>query len=150
MSISRIVVGVDGSPASVDALRWAARQAALTGSTLEAIVSWHYPVQYGAEFYSETIDWSAVAQNALDTALAEARRDDSFACRRTVTEGHPAQVLVDASADAELLVVGSRGHGGFAGLLLGSVSEYVIAHAVCPVLVIRHPRPTSVPAAREP
>jgi nucleotide-binding universal stress UspA family protein len=140
---SRIVVGVDGSPASGDALRWAARQAELTGSVVEAVIGWQYPVQYGNEFYIPPPDWQALAQTTLDKAVAEAGAGQDLPCTRTVTEGHPAQVLVSASTDAELLVVGSRGHGGFAGLLLGSVSEYVIAHASCPVLVIRHPQLTA-------
>ena len=140
---SRIVVGVDGSAASVDALRWAARQAELTGGTLEAVIGWTYPLIYGNEFVSESVDWSAYALTALDTALTEALGTDGPSCTRAVTAGHPAPVLVAASAGADLLVVGSRGHGGFAGMLLGSVSEYVIAHADCPVLVIRHARSTS-------
>ena len=143
MTSPHIVVGVDGSAASVDALRWAARQAELTGSRLEAVIGWTYPVIYGNEFVSETADWAALARTALDTALAEVGRFDGLSCTRTVTEGHPAAVLVAASADADLLVVGSRGHGGFAGMLLGSVSEQVIAHADCPVVVVRHPRSTS-------
>ena len=136
----RIVVGVDGSPASVDALRWAARQAELTGSALEAITTWEYPAQYGSEvlLYAQDVNWADLAQTTLATAITEAGSSALTSCIQTVTEGQPAHVLVSASAEADLLVVGSRGHGGFAGLLLGSVSEYVIAHATCPVVVIRH------------
>ncbi|GAA3719102.1 universal stress protein [Microlunatus aurantiacus] len=141
---SRIVVGVDGSPASVSALRWAARQAALTDSSLEATISWEYPMQYGNELLYEGIDWVDLARSTLATALAEA--DPGMEINSVVTEGHPAQVLIAASADADLLVVGSRGRGGFAGLILGSVSQYVTAHASCPVLVVRapdHPAPAA-------
>lgn len=139
MTSARIVAGVDGSPASLDALRWAANQARLTGSSLEAVISWQSPTQYGNEFYIENTDWRELAQTTIDTAVKAAETTGTFACTRTVTEGHAAQVLVSASLGADLLVMGSRGHGGFAGMLLGSVSEYVIAHAACPVLVIRHP-----------
>ncbi len=134
----RIVVGVDGSPASVEALRWAARQAGLTGAVLEAVTSWQLPTSYGADIFRADVDWAANAQVALDTACREAGDCAPPAAQRTVTQGQPAHVLVDASADADLVVMGTRGHGGFAGLLLGSVSEYVIAHAKCPVLVVRH------------
>ncbi len=133
----RIVVGVDGSPASVDALKWAIRQAALTGAAVEAVLAWQYPMAYGGYPGSGDIDWPANARTALDTALAEAV-DSNAAVSRRVVEGHPAQVLIDAAAGADLLVVGSRGRGGFVGMLLGSVSEHVSAHAPCPVLVVRH------------
>jgi nucleotide-binding universal stress UspA family protein len=133
----RIVVGVDGSPASVEALRWAAKQAALTGGNLEMVTSWQVPTQYGNDFYGDQFDWAELAQRSLDTATKEAGDGTPVAGTQTVVQGSPAHVLVDASAGAELLVVGTRGHGGFAGLLLGSVSEYVIAHARCPVLVVR-------------
>lgn len=133
-----IVVGVDGSPASVDALRWAARQAELTGSRLEAVRSWQYPTQFDEIFYAETSHWSKSAEASLEDALTEAGIGDDVACDRTVIEGHPAAVLVSRSTNADLLVVGSRGHGGFAGLLLGSVSSAAIARAACPVLVVRH------------
>jgi len=145
----RIVVGVDGSPASVAALKWGARQAMLTGSSLDATIGWQYPTHYGNELlYVEDFDWAGVARSTLDAAIAEAGTEDTFACGRTVTEGHPAQVLVRASVDADLLVVGTRGHGGFTGLLLGSVGNYVIAHAACPVLVVRHHKHSST-AGRE-
>ena len=145
---SRIVVGVDGSAASVDALRWAARQADLTGSGLDAVIGWHSPTQYGNEFHHEATNWPDLAQTTLATAMAEAEAGTATVCAQTVTEGHPKDVLVNASEGADLLVVGSRGHGGLAGMLLGSVSEHVIAHAHCPVVVIRH-QPATPPTATQ-
>lgn len=134
----RIVVGVDGSPASVTALRWAARQATVTGSSLDAVISWQQPINYGNQMlYVEDFDWAEVAGSTLDAAITAAETDQTLTCTRRVIQGHPAQVLLDASTGADLLVVGSRGHGGFAGLLLGSVSSHVIAHSACPVLVTR-------------
>jgi nucleotide-binding universal stress UspA family protein len=144
-SAARIVVGVDGSPASVEALRWAVAQAKLTASKVEAIISWLTPAQYGFEFSIASTDWADIARRTLDTAIEQAGDGGTAEVSSCVLEGHPAQVLVRASIGAQLLVVGSRGHGGFAGLLLGSVSEYVIAHATCPVLVIRHPMAAAAP-----
>lgn len=134
----RIVVGVDGSPASIDALRWASRQASLTGADVKAVFAWEYPYAAGGYPIAAQVDWPANAQTVLDIAVAEAFDSKPESVARQIVEGHPAKVLIDASAGAELLVVGSRGHGGFAGMLLGSVSEQVAAHALCPVLVIRH------------
>lgn len=134
----RIVVGVDGSPASLDALRWAAHQAELTGACLEAVTSWSYPTTYGFPVIAN-VDWEQGARTVLDQAVVEALGDAGESVVRRVAEGHPARLLADVSEGADLLVVGSRGHGGFAGLLLGSVSEYVVAHAPCPVVVVRHP-----------
>jgi nucleotide-binding universal stress UspA family protein len=137
-SSKRIVVGVDGSAASIDALRWATRQAELTGSTVQAVTTWQVPNQYGNDYYDDRFDWAEIAQQTVDAAIAEAAGGAPFTGESAVVQGHPARSLVEVSHDAELLVVGSRGHGGFAGLLLGSVSEYVVAHANCPVLVIHH------------
>jgi nucleotide-binding universal stress UspA family protein len=139
----RIVVGVDGSAASRAAFRWAVRQAELTGATVQAITAWQYPVATGG--YA----WAPVAviddtdlQEAADKTLADeisevvgARTDVKLLPQ--AVEGNPAQVLLDASAGADLLVVGSRGHGGFAGALLGSVSQHCVHHADCPVVIIR-------------
>ena len=133
----RIVVGVDGSPCCIDALRWADRQARLTGAAVEAVMSWDYPLSYGMEFGVLDVDWAANAESALRTALREAFGPDTGAITSRVVRGRPAEVLVAAAVGADLLVVGSRGHGAMAGMLLGSVSEYVVAHAPCPVLVIR-------------
>ena len=133
----RIVVGVDGSDASLDAIRWALRQAQLTDSELEAVTSWDFPSQV-AELVADDIDWDGRAKALLDDALTAVDAEGDVTITRTTTQGHPAQVLTDASTDADLLVVGSRGHGGFVGMMLGSVSVHVSAHADCPVVVVRH------------
>lgn len=106
---------------------------------VEAVIAWQYPMAYGGYPIATDVDWPSNAREVLDTALGQAQVSEAAPVTRKVVEGHPAQVLVDAAADADVLVVGSRGHGGFAGMLLGSVSEHVAAHALCPVLVIRHP-----------
>jgi nucleotide-binding universal stress UspA family protein len=134
---ARIVVGVDGSAASVQALRWAVGQAGLTGAKVQAVLTWTPPGQVGFDIYVPVVDWAALGRRILDTALEEAGDGTPPDVEPVLRQGHPAQVLVELSAGAQLLVVGSRGHGGFAGLLLGSVSEHVIAHASCPVLVVR-------------
>lgn len=134
----RIVVGVDGSPASVDALRWAAGQADLIGAAVEAVIGWEYPSTSGMEFGSLDIDWAENARAALADALDVALGEDAGRVTGTVTRGHPAEVLVAAAQGADLLVVGSRGHVALPGRLLGSVSEHVAARASCPVVVVRH------------
>jgi nucleotide-binding universal stress UspA family protein len=135
----RIVVGVDGSPASLDALEWGVRQGALTGAAVEAVTAWHYPMTYGGYPVDAGTDWQANAQAIQDTAVKEALGDEATSLVRRVAQGHPVSVLLDAAVDADLLVVGSRGHGGFVGMLLGSVSEHAVAHARCAVVVIKPP-----------
>jgi nucleotide-binding universal stress UspA family protein len=142
---SRIVVGVDGSPSSLEALTWAAGQAGLSGATLEAVAVWEYPTGHGLA--PTGFEWAPVVdtgevekhtRDALEEWVTRTLPDGVGSVQRTVTQGHPAAVLLDAARDAELLVVGSRGHGGFAGMLLGSVSQHLVAHATCPVVVVRH------------
>lgn len=133
---SRIVVGVDGSSASGAALAWALQQAALTGAPVEMVAVWQFPNTWGLEFAEMDADWAAMAQTTLDS-MESACAEDASHVTKTVAQGHPAELLVEASKTASLIVVGSRGHGGFLGMLLGSTSEYVIAHAHCPVLVVR-------------
>lgn len=137
----RIVVGVDGSPSSTAALAWAARQAALTGSTLEAVTAWEWPTSYGWSAPIPT-DYDAAddARRILDDALKVVRDEyPDLVVRPDVVEGHPAPVLTDASRGADLLVVGSRGHGEFVGMLIGSTSGHCVGHARCPVVVVRGP-----------
>jgi nucleotide-binding universal stress UspA family protein len=138
----RIVVGVDGSDSSADALRWASTQARLTGAELTAVMSWELPTSYAWGPVMDDTDWEADARTALEqTITGTLDADDAAKVQRSVVRGHPARALLDASAGAGLLVVGSRGHGGFAGLLLGSVSQHVITHATCPVLVVHGAAP---------
>ena len=134
----RIVVGIDGSPSSAQALRWAVGLARFTGDEVHAVIGWAPPTSYGWGPVVEDIDWQENARSVLAQSVKGALGGaDADHVRQDVVRGHPAQVLVDAAADADLLVVGSRGHGGFAGMLLGSVSQHVAAHAHCPVAVIR-------------
>ena len=137
MTTAFIVVGVDGSPTSLRALRWAGKQAELTGATVQAITGWEYPHSYGGYPVAADVDWRVNAERILATAVETAFGADNAKVSSTVVEGHPARVLLDAAAGAELLVVGNRGHGGFVEALLGSVTQHVIAHATCPVLVVR-------------
>lgn len=135
-----IVVGVDGSDSSKAALRWAIRQAKLTGATVEAVTAWRYPSAYGWAPVDGggVVDIEGSAKETLTTALAEvAGLDPEVPVRPSVAEGHAAEVLVHAARGADLLVVGSRGHGGFTSALVGSVSLYCVLHARCPVLVLR-------------
>jgi len=144
----RIVVGVDGSDGSKEALRWAVRQAGFTGATVEAVIAWQYPVFFGwAPVGSGDADFDKIAEETVNTCIAEVTGPEVPNWIRTrVVEGYPPQVLVEASAGAELLVVGSRGYGGFVDALLGSVSTFCVHHAHVPVTVIRparhHPEAT--------
>ncbi|MFF9690696.1 universal stress protein [Streptomyces sp. NPDC014623] len=139
--MGRIVVGVDGSDASIKALRWAVRQAGLTGDTVEAVNSWEYPATGWGSLMPgmpEDFDPQAVATVALDEALEEALgADGAAAVEKVVVIGHPAQTLLERSRGANLLVVGARGYSGFKATLLGSVSLHVTQHATCPVTVVR-------------
>jgi nucleotide-binding universal stress UspA family protein len=135
----KIVVGCDGSPSSAGALEWAARQAQLTGSTLEVIMTWQWPPSLGWSLpVPDDFDPEADVRQVLEDAVAPVReRHPAVPIETTVENGHPAPVLVEASKGADVLVVGSRGHGEFAGMLIGSVSEYCTTRAHCPVLVHR-------------
>ena len=135
----RIVVGVDGSDSSKGALRWAIRQAKLTGATVTAVTAWQYPSAYGwAPLGDDAVDFAGEAEKALAAALTEASGAvPEVSVRPRVAQGPAAEVLLRAAEGAELLVVGSRGHGGFASALLGSVSLHCVLHALCPVLIMR-------------
>ena len=143
--MAQIVVGVDGSDESKEALRWAIEEARLRKATVRAVHAWTYPVIFGGAYVPpEVLDGdrlSREAREALDAVVADVAGEDPDAyIEHVVVEGPAAQVLVDAARDADLLVVGSRGHGGFAGLLLGSVSQQCAHHAPCAVVVVRQRR----------
>jgi nucleotide-binding universal stress UspA family protein len=133
----RVVVGVDGSTQSKAALRWAAQIAEGVGARLVAVTAWDWPYTYGIAampiVWNPAEDMARVLSNAVKEALGAGRAAD---VEELTLEGGAARVLLDTSEGAVMLVVGSRGHGGFAGLLLGSVSANVAEHATCPVLVV--------------
>lgn len=135
----RILVGVDGSEGSVRALRWAAAEAAVREAVLEPATVWQSPHHFGAEPVDPVAEQkvAAGAKQRLAMAVAAAVGDGhglDLDC--SVLHGDPARTLCDRSADAALLVVGSRGHGGFAGQMLGSVSTKCAHHSRCPVAVV--------------
>ena len=143
-----IVVGVDHSEGAKAALRFALEEAKLRQTTLRVVHAWRYGY-IGATGFEGAFPVMGgdieELRDAAETALQETLRasipqTDTVEIERRVVEGRAAAVLVDESRDADLLVVGSRGHGGFAGLLLGSVSEQCAHHAACPVVIV-HKRP---------
>lgn len=137
-NVPPIAVGVDGSPCGQEALKWAAQQARLTHAPLLAVSSWRWPDVYGYAMVPSGIDWEKAADEVLTTSVAAVREDFSdVEVELRLNEGHPAQVLVEQARGASLLVIGSRGHGAFTGMLLGSVSQHCVSHAPCPVVVVR-------------
>ena len=135
-SVPVVVVGVDGSPSSQRAVRWASRQAKLTGATLRAVSSWRWPnyitiVPPGVDLASDT-------RRTLDEVLEEALAgSEDLGVTRHVIEGPPGPALLTQAQDASLLVVGAQGRAAFPGMLLGSVAEYCVRHGSCPVVVVR-------------
>jgi nucleotide-binding universal stress UspA family protein len=144
----RIVAGVDGSPSSLSALRWAVGQAGLTGASVDAVIAWHYPAAAGSGGYGMAVgsagpdDFREIAEKIVADATSRIPGlSGDVRVHARVAEGNAARVLLDAAGGAELLVVGSRGHGGFTEALLGSVSQHCVQHAPCPVVVIRGQEP---------
>lgn len=145
-----VVVGVDGSAGSSEAVRWAVAEARLRKVPLRAVHSWIYlhplvPLLVGYPFTRDSIepaatDAAAVAEQAAETiveqAMAELGEVDDVEVERVIVQGSAAQVLIDSVSEQDLLVVGC-GHGGLAGLLSGSVSQHCALHASCPVVIVR-------------
>ena len=137
-----ILVGVDGSRGSRKALTWAAAEAAEHGAELIVVQVWERAMPAAAGTPSVPAhDGAETSQDAADELVQiikdELGEDPPVVAQPRVKRGRPAEVLIEESAAANLLVVGTRGHGGFAGLLLGSVSQHVAAYAQCPVTVVR-------------
>jgi nucleotide-binding universal stress UspA family protein len=137
-----VVVGVDGSPSSRTALTWAAAEAADHGADLVVLNVWEHtlPPPAGSLSVSERYvpdESQRTAEDLVKLIKEELGDDPPVPVQPRVKQGNPAKVLIDEGADADLLVVGTRGHGGFRGLVLGSVSQHVAAYAKCPVAVVR-------------
>ncbi|MBB1030397.1 universal stress protein [Dietzia sp. SLG310A2-38A2] len=138
MDAKPVVVGIDGGPDSLKALAWAAEYASTVGSPLIALAAVETPAVVGPYAMAGWVDPEILEERAR-TMLADAVRDtlgDDARVDQTVLRGHPAEAIVAASRDARLVVVGSRGWGGFRGLLMGSVSQHVVAHSRSPVVVL--------------
>lgn len=139
-----VVVGVDGSLNSVEALRWAASYAQLSGAELRAVTAWQSMSGFGFAPVPHK-EWERQAEHELDRVVRKALGDNpSVRVTKKVVDGNPAAVLIEESNDADLLVVGDRGYEGFSGLLLGHVGETCARNAHCSVIVVRGHRERSV------
>lgn len=139
--MGRIVVGVDGSEGSAEALRWSLKEAALRHTAVDVVHAWLYPYVGEASFAIAEDEVQAAAQGVLDRSLRDVGPlPEGTVVNPILTHGPAAGALLDLSAEADLLVLSSRGHGGFVGLLLGSVSQQCVHHARCPVVIVPHPR----------
>ena len=138
-----VVVGVDGSTESIAALGWARRYAAATGAKVRAVHAWHYPTAFGIPPEGKvpppvTAEVEQGMRDGMARAMAQAYPDVDDAQPETALRyGHPVEVLIDESKNADLLVVGHRGHGAVTGMLFGSVSIHCVTSAACPVVVVR-------------
>jgi nucleotide-binding universal stress UspA family protein len=143
--MDKILVGIDGSEASREALRWTVEEARVHGARVTALHAWEPPVAVPEVTPMPTFDvmdlvgeFRDASEKLVTRVVEEVLGDDeSVTVEPVAVEGSPAEALIDAARDADLLVVGSRGHGGFTALLLGSVSHKVAQHAPCPVVIYR-------------
>lgn len=138
---NKIVVGVDGSESAQHALTWAIDEAKLRGARIQVVTAWFVaPMMYGAAgLMPPTGTEQALEREADEVASAAAgrARQAGVEADTTVQVGQAAHILIGEAQNADLLVVGCRGHGGFTGLLLGSVSAQCAHHAPCPVVIVR-------------
>ena len=135
---SRIVVGVDGSEHGNAAFRWALEEARLRQGDIIAIFAWQMPmIGLPGAFDRDEIERLSTA--FLDEALSAVAENSPVAITRIVAQGDVSLSLIEASRDADMLVLGSRGRGGFAGLKLGSVSQACVQWAQCPVVIVKRP-----------
>ena len=137
--MARIVVGVDGSETSRAALAWALDEARRRSALVEVVRAWSVPAN--ESFVPVPVEAFREAEDAAVGAMVTELLGEGAApeVRRSTVYGAPGEVLVDAAEGADMVVVGSRGLGGFTGMLLGSVSQYVLHHASCPVVVVHDP-----------
>jgi nucleotide-binding universal stress UspA family protein len=138
-----VVVGVDGSAESIAALGWARNYAAAAGAKVRAVHAWHYPAAFGIAPVgkapaSVTAEVEQRMRDDLAAAVAQVYGGQGDEQVETALRyGHPVEVLIDESRNADLLVVGHHGHSAFTGMLVGSVSIHCVTSAVCPVVVVR-------------
>ena len=133
-----VVAGVDGSQESVYALRWAADHVRQVGGLVHAITVWHQPVQFGYRLPSTDAELESQARKTLDAAVAAVQSDHpGVDIRPRLLRGNTVDEFVSLSKQADLMVVGEKGHGAFTGMLVGSIALKLVHHAACPVVVVR-------------
>lgn len=135
--MERVLVGVDGSEAAERALRWALDEARCHDAALDIVLVAEPVVPSGMPYPTRRDDAFEDAESELARVVEDVVGESQVPVESRVAAGDPRQVLGELSSDVDLLVVGSRGHGAVAGLLLGSVSQYLVTHAACPVTVVR-------------
>jgi nucleotide-binding universal stress UspA family protein len=135
MTVRPVVVGVDGSQHSQRALAWAIDYAKLSGASLRIVCAWEIAPHYSMSSYDDPTYHRQAAEEVVASVTGAV--PDDLPSEAEAIFGHPAGVLIHESENASLLVLGSRGRGGFADMLLGSVSGYCSHHASCPVVLVR-------------
>jgi nucleotide-binding universal stress UspA family protein len=142
--MNRIVVGIDGSPESKETLQWAVAEAKLRGAALRVVHAWAFPYIAAGPGLDPMLDGQMIddarrsAEELVERELSELGDEAAGVdIERILVEGAAAPALIEAAEGSDLLVVGSRGHGGFSGLLLGSVSQQCSHHAPCPLVIVR-------------
>jgi nucleotide-binding universal stress UspA family protein len=160
----RIVVGVDGSQGSLNALLWALGEARARKIPVHAVFAWNYhppwvdpglgsmfPLGYqpeGSVPADDFVKTTASVEKLLDAAISKVTESDPdrasgpVPLTREMVQGHPAHALLESVSERDIMVVGSHGHGGFVGAVLGSVSQHVVSHSRCPVVVVPAPQRT--------
>jgi nucleotide-binding universal stress UspA family protein len=141
-AIPRIIAGVDGSPSSVEALRWAVRYAEMSGGTVIAVIAWQFPIAAGGLGWAPTsplddTDYAELAAKTLNEAVAEVSPPPRVTVHQRIVQGNAGQVLLEEAQDGDVLVVGNRGHSGLTDALIGSISVRCLHHAACPVVVVK-------------
>ncbi|MFJ6671208.1 universal stress protein [Actinosynnema sp. NPDC091369] len=136
-----VVVGVDGSPTSEEAIAFAFAEASLAGAPLTAVIAWTDFLVDSAFHSRFTVDWAQVEDEQLrllsERLAGWQEKYPDVSVERVVVHDRPVRALLNAAKDARLLVVGSHGMGGFTGMLLGSTSQALVYHAPCPLAVVR-------------
>ncbi len=133
-----VIVGVDGSAESSRALRWAADYVTQLGGVVHAITVWHQPVQFGYRLATSDADLEQRARRSLEDTVAPVRADyPNLDLKSRLLRGHVVDEMVGLSNQADLMVLGNKGHGAFTGMMVGSVALKLVHHSRCPVTVIR-------------